>query len=140
MKNLKSLSIILLFLIGSSCGSLNSINPLSLLTGNSWILSSVSGEGLDLNQFAGGIPSLDFLEGGKLAGFSGCNNFSGNFSLEGTRLQLDPGAITKKSCSGTGEQEFLSAIERASQVNVDKNKLTLLDGSAELLSFVPRKD
>jgi heat shock protein HslJ len=83
---------------------------------------------------------LDFLEGGKLAGFSGCNNFSGNFSLEGTGVKLDPGAITKKICSGTGDQGFLSAIEKASQLKVDKNKLTLLNGETELMSFVPKED
>jgi len=140
MKNLKISSLGVLFLIVSSCGGLKSINPLSLLTGNSWALSSLMGQGLDLDQFPGAVPSLDFLEGGKLAGFSGCNNFSGNFSLEGTGVKLDPGAITKKACSGTGEQEFLSTIEKVSQLKVDKNKLTLLDGNIELMSFMPKED
>jgi heat shock protein HslJ len=140
MKNLKIFNLGVLFLIVSSCGGLKSINPLSLLTGNSWALSSLMGQGLDLEQFTGAVPSLDFLEGGKLAGFSGCNNFSGNFSLEGTGVKLDPGAITKKICSGTGEQDFLSTIEKVSQIKVDKNKLTLLDGDTELMSFVPKED
>ena len=140
MKNLKIFSLGVLFLILSSCGGMKSINPLSLLTGNSWALSSLMGQELDLDQFPKAVPSLDFLVGGKLAGFSGCNNFSGNFSLEGTGLKLDPGAITKKVCSGTGEHGFLSTIEKVSQIKVDKNKLTLLDGDTELMSFVPKED
>lgn len=140
MKNLKIFSLGVLFLILSSCGGMKSINPLSLLTGNSWALSSLMGQELDLDQFPRAVPSLDFLEGGKLAGFSGCNNFSGNFSLEGTGVKLDPGAITKKVCSGTGEQDFISTIEKVSQIKVDKNKLTLLDGDTELMSFVPKED
>jgi heat shock protein HslJ len=140
MKNLKIFSLGVIFLIVSSCGGLKSINPLSLLTENSWELATLMGEGLDLDQFSRAVPSLDFLAGGKLAGFSGCNNFSGGFSLEGTAVKLDPGAITKKSCSGTGEQDFLSAIEKVSQLKVDKNKLTLLDGATELMSFMPTKD
>jgi heat shock protein HslJ len=140
MKTLKSFVILVVFLIVSSCGGLKSINPLSLLTGNSWALSSLMGEGLDPSQFTGTIPSLDFLEGGKLAGYSGCNNFSGSFSLEGTAVKLDPGAITKKACPSAGEQDFLSAIEKVSQLKVDRNKLTLLDGATELMSFVPKND
>jgi heat shock protein HslJ len=139
MKNVKIFSLGVVFLIVSSCGGLKSINPQSLLTGNSWSLSSLMGQGLDLEQFPGAVPSLDFLEGGKLAGFSGCNNFSGNFSLEGTGVELDPGAITKKVCSGTGEQGLLYAIKKANQFKVDKNKLTLLDGDTELISFVPKE-
>ena len=140
MKIIKSFSFTLLFLIISSCGSLKSINPLNLLTGNSWALSSLMGNSLDLSQFSGVIPSMDFLEGGKLAGFTSCNNYSGNFSLEGTAIQLDPGAITKKSCPGTGEQDFLSAIEKAGQLKVDKEKLILFDGTTELMRFIPRRD
>lgn len=140
MRALKTLSIGLLFLLFSNCGSTKSINPLNLLTGNSWALSSLMGNGLDMNQFVGGIPSLSFLDGGKLAGFSGCNNFSGNFSLEGTGLQLDPGAITKKMCPGSGEQVFMATLNKVGELKVGKDKLTLLDGATELMSFVPKKD
>lgn len=93
-----------------------------------------------MNQFAGGIPSLAFLEDGKLSGFSGCNNFSGNFSLEGTGIELDPGAMTKKMCPGSGEQDYISALGKVGDLKIGKDKLTLLDGATELMSFVPKKD
>lgn len=140
MKNLKRFGFGVLFLVISSCGSLKSINPLAVLTGNSWALASLLEQDLDPDQFSGVVPSLDFLAGGRLAGFSGCNNFSGNFALEGTALKLDPGAVTKKSCSGSGEQDFFSAIEKVNQLKVDKNKLTLLDGTTELMSFIPKNN
>ncbi len=140
MKRLQSLSFTIIFFLATSCGSLNSINPLSLLTGNTWALSTLMGKELDLSQFVGGVPSLNFLDGGKLSGFSGCNNFSGNFSLENTAVKLDPGAITKKACPGSGEQDFLSAIDKVGQLKVDKNKLTLFDGDTELMSFIPKGD
>lgn len=140
MKSIKSFSILVVFLIISSCGGLKRINPLSLLTGNSWALATLMGKELDLSLFSETVPRLDFLAGGKLAGFSGCNNFSGSFSLEGTAVKLDPGAITKKACSGMGEQAFITAIGRVSQLKVDKGKLTLLLGDSELMSFVPIND
>ncbi len=140
MKASKILTYLLIIVISASCASSKPINPLKLLTGNSWALSSLMGEGLDMKQFPGGIPSLDFLAEGKLSGFSGCNNFSGNFSLEGTGLKLEPGAMTKKMCPGTGEQDYISALGKVRDLKIEKEKLTLLDGDTELMSFVPKND
>lgn len=140
MKAIKNLSFGLILLLFVSCGSTKSMNPLNLLTGNSWALSSLYGKGLVMNQYPDGMPSLSFLEDGKLAGFAGCNNFSGNFSLEGTSLALDPGAMTKKMCSGNGEQDFISALGKVADLKIDKDRLALFDGTTELMSFVPKKD
>jgi|AntRauMFilla1563_2_1112583.scaffolds.fasta_scaffold01649_5 heat shock protein HslJ len=140
MKKLNLLSIGLIFLLISSCGSLKAINPLSFLTGNSWTLSTLMGNELDIEQFSGGIPTLDFLEGGRLAGFTGCNNLSGSFQLEGNGIKLDPGAVTRKACSGNGEQAFLSALGKVGNLKVGKDKLTFLNGSEQLMSFVPKVD
>lgn len=138
MKKLQLLSISVLFLLLSSCASTPKINPLSLLTGNSWELANLIGA--DLVQFSNGKPTLNFLEGGRLAGYAGCNNFSGGFLLEGANLQLDPGAMTKKACEGEGEDLFVRAIQKVNSFQVAKDKLTLLEGASEVMSFVPKKD
>lgn len=139
MRALKSTFILLTFVLLSSCTPLKSLNPLSLLTGNTWELASLLGKNLDLSQFAAGIPSLNFLDEGKLSGFSGCNNFNGSFALEGTDISLDPGAMTRKACPGSGEQDFISALGKVSNLKVDKDKLTLLDGASELMTLIPKK-
>lgn len=138
MKKLQLLSISVLFLLMSSCASSSGINPLSLLTGNSWELASLAGA--DLNQFSNGKPTLNFLDGGRLAGYAGCNNFSGGFLLEGANLQLDSGAMTKKACEGAGEDLFVRAIQKVNSFQVTKEKLVLLEGVTEVMSFVPKKD
>ena len=138
MKKLQLLSISFLILILGSCASTPKINPLSLLTGNSWELVNLVGA--DLGQFSNGKPTLNFLEGGRLAGYAGCNNFSGGFLLEGANLQLDPGAMTKKACEGVGEDQFIRAIQKVNSFQVAKDKLTLLEGASEVMSFVPKKD
>ncbi len=138
MKKARLFSIALVFILFSGCSSVKSLNPLSLLTGNSWALSSLLGQGLDLSQFSGGVPFLNFMDDGKLTGFSGCNNFNGSFKLEGTDINLDPGAMTRKACPGTGEQDFISALSQVKNLKVGKDKLTLLDGAKELMSFVPK--
>lgn len=138
MKKLQLLSISVLFLLMSSCASSSGINPLSLLIGNSWELASLAGA--DLDQFSNGKPTLNFLDGGRLAGYAGCNNFSGGFLLEGANLQLDPGAMTKKACEGAGEDLFVRAIQKVNSFQVTKEKLVLLEGVTEVMSFVPKKD
>ena len=140
MKAIKSFSVGLVFFVVSSCGSLNPMNPLGLLAGNSWALSTLLGKSLDLSQFTEGVPSLNFLEGGKLAGFTGCNNLSRSFALEGSSIKLDPGAVTRKSCPGTGEQDFLDALSKVGSLKIGKDKLTFLDGEEELMSFIPKED
>ncbi|GAA0878510.1 hypothetical protein GCM10009119_14780 [Algoriphagus jejuensis] len=142
MKQFQGILIGLLILSISGCSSTGKLNPLNALMGKSWVLSSLSGEGPDLSQFAAGLPTLSFLEGGRLAGFAGCNNFSGEFALEGGpgAIRLDPGAMTRKACPGDGENEFLAAFEKAKNFKVDKEKLSLLDGTTELMSFSPTKD
>lgn len=140
MKPLRIFSLGLLIIIFNGCSSTASLNPLSLLTGNIWQLSTLMGESPDVSKFGPGLPTLDFLEGGKLAGFAGCNNFSGGFSLEGTGIKLDPGAMTRKACPGDGEGEFISALSKVKNFSVGKEKLTLLDGATELMSFVSKKD
>jgi heat shock protein HslJ len=140
MKPLRIFSLGLLILIFSGCSSTVSLNPLSLLTGNSWQLSALVGDPPDMSKFGAGLPTLDFLEGGKLAGFAGCNNFAGGFSLEGSGIKLDPGAMTRKACPGDGENQFVSAMNKVTNFSVGKEKLTLLDGATELMSFVPKKD
>ncbi len=139
MKPIQTLLIGLIFFMVTSCSSTKTINPLKLLTNKSWALSSLTGKSLDMNQFPGGIPTLNFLEDGKLSGFTGCNNFSGNFSIVDSGIKLDPGAITKKMCPGAGENDFITALNKVSDLKIAKDKLTLLDGSTELMSFVPKK-
>lgn len=137
MKKSRHLILLILLLSFTSCSSLSSMNPLSLLTGNKWKLAGMMGKALDVGKFADALPMLSFMDGGKLSGFTGCNNFSGNFNLDGKSLSLDPGAMTKKACQGSGENEFLNALSMVSDFKVSKDNLTLMDGAKELLRFVP---
>lgn len=117
------------------------LNPSILLIGQPWVLSSFAGENVDQSKFTGGIPTLNFLEGGRLAGFAGCNNFSGEFVIEESdTITLEPGAMTKKACPGSSESEFLTAFGKVKNFRLEKEKLTLMDGTAELMSFTPNKD
>lgn len=137
MKQLKlSTLLFVLFLGMSSCSSVSNLNPLKMLTGNNWILSTLMGGGLDM--FGDNLPFLSFTDKGILTGSTGCNSFSGNFQLSGTDLNLDPGAMTRKACPGNGESMFIDALKKVSKFKISGDKLTLLDGASELMTLIPQ--
>lgn len=140
MRLVQIVSFSLIFILFSSCSTTEKMNTISFLTGNTWSLSSFMGQDVDLSKFRDGLPSLSFLDGGKLAGFAGCNNFSGGFSLEGTDIKLDPGALTRKACQGSGEADFISAMSKVKNIKAGKDKLTLLDGTTEIMSLIPKSE
>lgn len=139
MKRLAIIFAIPVFLLTTSCNSMKNLNPLDLLTGNNWVLNRLMGDVLDVTKYTQGLPSLNFLKDGGLSGYTGCNNFNGKFNLEGTKLTLDPGAMTKKYCQEVNENGIIEALNQVKSFKVDKDKLILTDGLNELMRFVPKK-
>ena len=74
------------------------------------------GKSLNAADITKGLPSLNFSDNGKLFGSTGCNSFTGSYKLEGTKLSLDPGAMTKMMCPDNTEQDFLNAINQVTNI------------------------
>jgi heat shock protein HslJ len=136
MKKFQLLVLGLIILFFTGCGVTSKINSMALLTGKTWILSSLEDGEFGLENFNSRLPTLNFLDGGRLAGFTGCNNFSGGFSMENTSMQLDPGAITKNVCPEIPEEKYLSILGKVNSFQIEKEKLILLDGGSKLMSFM----
>ena len=124
---------ILLLLNACSSG-----DQLTELVGTEWNVTSQLGKSLNAADITKGLPSLNFSDNGKLFGSTGCNSFTGSYKLEGTKLSLDPGAMTKMMCSDNTEQDFLNAINQVTNVKMDGNTLNLLNGSKTVMSLVPK--
>lgn len=139
MREPQPILFVLVILIVSACSSAQN-TPASKLIGKPWVLSSFMGADPDLSKFTSGVPTLNFLEGSRLAGFAGCNDFSGEYTLTGSDIKLDPGAITRKACPGSGESEFITAIENVQSLTFENEELILRDGAIEVMSFSPKKD
>ena len=126
-------------LFANSCGTTSKTSITSMLASHTWELSTLNGKSQDMSGFQTGTPFLRFEDGGKLSGSTGCNNFSGNFNLENESLTLNPGAMTRMACPGNGEMLVLEALSMVKNIKIDADKLTLLDGSHELMTLVPKK-
>ncbi len=124
---------ILLLLNACSSG-----DQLTQLVGTEWSVTSLLGKSLNAADITKGLPSLNFSDNGKLFGSTGCNNFTGSYKLEGTKLSLDPGAMTKMMCSDNTEQDFLNAINQVTNLKMDGNTLNLLNGAKTVMSLIPK--
>ncbi len=126
-----------------SCSSFKDLSDkttqMSDLINKEWVLESLNGVSVNESEFMKGLPSIMFKEDGGMQGSTGCNSFSGKFAL-GEVLKLDPGAMTKMHCPGSGETDFLNALTGATSIDVIKDDLVLKNDTDELLRFTSSKE
>jgi heat shock protein HslJ len=109
------------------------------LDGTSWSLVSVNDEPVA----AGTAVTLSFASG-MVSGSSGCNSYSGTYSVDGPTLAVGPLITTKMACPEpimAVETAYLAALEAANRWAVPQDalmgtQLTLL-GSGQKLVFGP---
>jgi heat shock protein HslJ len=78
------------------------------------------------------------FESGRLAGFAGCNNFSGSYTLDGDQLKIGPVASTQMACPEPGssvETAFHKALSGTLRYAVDGARLTATTAAGDTLRF-----
>ena len=116
------LSVVLIALAAcASSGGTQSEN----LTGQIWMLSELKGAPLA----AGTIVSAQFSTDGRLAGSSGCNRYSGSYTVSGAELSIStPLESTTMMCAEdimTQESAYLQALGEVKSFTIQGNVLTL---------------
>lgn len=88
-------------------------------------------------------PTLKFVStGNKVEAFAGVNRMGGSYRLEGSLLQVDPGAMTKMAGPPELmdlEQNFVRLLPLVNRRAVEEGELVLRRGEVELLRFVSAK-
>lgn len=107
-----------------------------------WLLQTLHGEAAALG--AGGAPAdmvLDHEEG-SVAGFAGCNRYSGGFSSEGhsvhgTPIKFGPLASTMRACVDGAEleQAFLQMLDSVDAYRISGQTLELLRADSVVATF-----
>lgn len=131
----------LLFALISSTLVLNSCSAGDItnqLGGKEWQVTSLLGKTLNTNDITKGLPFLNFSENGKLFGSTGCNNFTGSYKLDGAKLSLNLGALTKMMCPDDTEQSFINTIKRVTNINMDGSTLNLLGGENTVMTLISK--
>lgn len=125
--------ILLMILIMTACSSSSSSN----LVDQSWLLTTVLGE----QPLPGTIITLEFGEGGKVGGSSGCNRYSASYTFDGNQLSFgEQMATTMMACLEPvmqQEREYLQVLAGTKTFQLEDDVLTLFDGDGEeVASFV----
>ncbi len=87
--------------------------------------------------------SLTFNQDGTLAGYGGCNNYNGPFTVtgqttpKGIGLMVGPLVSTKRYCETYSQQEnmYLAILQKAMAYNVDGNQLSITDQTGNVLVY-----
>lgn len=119
----------------SACGSSAGNN--TPLPGTKWELTSLNGAA----PVKGTSLTLFFGNDDKANGNAGCNNFSGTYKVSGSSLAFSQMVSTMMACApavNDQEQSFLQALGDTKSFESSADKLTLKDGSGNVLAvFAP---
>lgn len=100
------------------------------VTGIDWRLVTLQGNSPVVSA-TGHDPSLELTESRKATGYSGCNRFSGSYTLNGDSLRFGPLVTTRMACSGNFslEQQYLAALGAVTRYQVNTDSLVLYKGN-----------
>lgn len=110
-----------------------------------WVLETLEGEPAPLGAGGKAIELQLNAAESRVAGFSGCNRYTGSFSgdgasTHGTPIRFGPMAGTLMACP-EGEQterRYLQILGRVDAYRMDGEKLTLLAGADVIATFAAR--
>ena len=101
------------------------------LTETSWEVASIYGNPADK-----GVATLSFAEQDRVGGTTGCNNFSGQVTREGTTLDFGMLATTRKMCEPAlngQERAYLEALDTVRGWRRTGGQLELIDDEGQVV-------
>ena len=67
-----------------------------------WYVTSVNNGTAAVSSVPDGVSaSMSFLRDGTMEGFGGCNNFHGQYTVDGDKIEIGPLASTMMACAET---------------------------------------
>ena len=140
MKYFLSASFIFLIACSSAKKQADAKEPVGKgLKGTTWILSSFPGAKMETLK----KPStLHFsATDNKMNGFSGCNGFGGQYTVEGTTLKMGSILGTLKACmlGSQTEKTLYNVLNNTDHYKISVGKLILLQGDKTLAEFTETK-
>jgi heat shock protein HslJ len=104
-----------------------------VLVGTSWNVTSYNVQGSQAPVVAGSQPTLVFGTDGTVSGNTGCNDFSGSYSVSGSTITFGPMASTLSACTGLSlaaqEQAYLTALNASTTYQLSADQLVLTDAN-----------
>jgi heat shock protein HslJ len=83
-------------------------------------------------------PRIEFIGEGRMSGYTGCNMFSGDWSMQGATVVIGKMAMTKRLCMGPPrdvEKRFVAALHEGSRGTRTGDKLVFVAPDGERFEF-----
>ena len=107
------------------------------LAGSTWIVEDLGGIRVSQAQQL----KLQFVSATEVAGYGGCNSFTGRASISGAQLKLGPIAATQKACAPQAmaeESMYFGRLNKVTAARVENGRLILSDDSDKALVRLAR--
>jgi hypothetical protein len=112
------------------------IDPMEILTANSWILREMNAKEVSMGDFEKGAPYLKFHTDGKLKIFTGRDYIDGTFRTSGSLLWMS--FDTSNRCKGYLAANFLTTLKSSNTYKTKLERLILSRDTDEVMSFFPK--
>ena len=108
------------------------------ITGTRWVLQSLGGKPAGLG--AGGRAPDITLQGSesRAAGFAGCNQITGGYTLESDQLSFGQMAMTRRACADGMELErdFAKGLQETKSYRIEDDTLSLRDENGTVVAVL----
>jgi len=125
-------------MLASACGAAGGSG--GTIEGIRWVIASVAADG-SLQAVPEGVTADATFAAGKVAGFAGCNSFSGPSRIDGPKLAIGPLDATQMVCVDSAmalESAYLKALPLTASYTATADRLTLFDKAGkEVVVYEP---
>ncbi len=132
------LGFLIVALMLTACGADKTADAAKSLEGE-WVLQTLNGAPL-----LSGAAITALFEGGTISGYSGCNSYSGPYTVKGATFKPGEVAATLMACMEDGvmeqEQAYFEALSNAAKFRLTGDRLELLDKSGAAILVYARLD
>ena len=125
-------------LLLSACGTSSPQAGTDLdLEGSSWVLSTLTVDGVEAPAVPAATSTLVFGPDGEVSGSTGCNRFIGEWEQDASALTISVAGSTMAACAAPElseqEQLLLEALAQTGSARQAEETLELLDGDGTVL-------
>jgi len=140
---MKTITMLLFAVILNACGATNKTTTNLVDSNNSEAQQTLNGTFKVLNMDSEDLTITFDNQTKRVSGFSGCNNFSGNYTINENSLVFSGLATTRKMCmeqNNLAEQKMITALNETTTFEIKDDKITFKKAEETLLSALKNTD
>ncbi|WP_083678162.1 META domain-containing protein [Lacinutrix venerupis] len=140
---MKTITMLLFAIILNACGASNKATTNLVDSDTNKTQQTLNGTFNVINTNSKNLTITFDETTNRVSGFSGCNNFFGNYTLNKNSLVFSGLGLTRKMCeeqNNLAEQQMITALNETTSFEIKDNKIIFKKAEKELLSAIKNTD